>query len=77
MLRRGFHRTVPACPWNRSGFFHGISGFVHLNVLDFPWKVSDYPKVYLESCPNSVDFPWILVRVPGKASTAGSKCRKP
>ena len=45
-LFQGVHGTVPGCPWNFQVF--------HLNLLGFPWKVSDYPKVSLESCPNTL-----------------------
>ena len=43
---QGVHRTVPACPWNRS-----------MLSMEFPWKVSDYPwKVVRLLRGFSVDF---------------------
>ena len=71
---QGVHRTVPGCPWIHSGVSMEPFRVVHGNSRTFKrktWKVSDYPKVSLESCPNTPGiFRGFSLRVPGKA-TAG------
>ena len=51
-LFKGVHRTVPACPWNRSGFFHGISGLSTYMYWIFHGKCQIIPM-----------YPWKVVRI--------------
>ena len=72
----GVHGTVPGCPRNHSWESMEPFQHVHGTVPGCPLKCSGFSMARLfQSIPGKLseyswEIPWILVRVPGKA-TAG------